>query len=139
MLNCEKCNLSKINSKLGFVYDRPLFSFNYMTKNKKFNFEHKDKVLIKKFSCLLLQKIKELENKFTIKQLFVLHNKKVFESLCINKINFSPCGITVSSDTKIYVFRVTKDYRMICLYSDIAPIFHIIGFDFDFSAYDHGS
>lgn len=139
MLNCEKCNLSKINSRLGFIYDRPLFSFNYMTTNKNFNFEYKDKALVKKFSHLLIQKITELENKFTIKQLFVLHNNKIFESFCIGKIYFKPSGIIVSNDTKVYVFRVTDNYRMICLYSDIAPIFHVIGFDFNFSAYDHGS
>lgn len=141
MLLCEKCNLSKIKSKLGFVYDKPLFSFKHITKNKNFNFDSKsiDEKELKKFHASLNKKIIDIETNFTVKYLFSLRNKEIFESFCINKIKFKPNEITVSDDTKIYIFRVTSKYRMICLYSDIAPVFHVIGFDFRFNAYNHGS
>ena len=47
-------------------------------------------------------------------------------------------------DEKIYIFRFkTADNknngRILGFKKDRCPIYYIIGFDFDFSAYDHGS
>ena len=86
----------------------------------------------------LLSKIREFETEYTTKRLFSIRKSNVFEFFNIESLKFKPDKINYSNDTKIYVFRVTSDYRMICMYSDIAPIFHIIGFDFRFNAYDHG-
>lgn len=136
--NCKKNNLIHFESKLGIKYDYPIFSFKYLTDNKKYNFDAIPKNELKQFKVQLVSKILELETKYTTKTLFALRKPKVFEFFNIEDLKFKPNKINYSNDTKIYIFRVTSDYRMICMYSDVAPIFHIIGFDFRFNAYNHG-
>lgn len=136
--NCKKSNLIHFESKLGIKYDYPIFSFKYLTDNKKYNFDAIPENELKQFKVQLLSKILELETMYTTKTLFALRKPKVFEFFNIEGLEFKPNKINYSNDTKIYIFRVTSDYRMICMYSDVAPIFHIIGFDFRFNAYKHG-
>lgn len=42
------------------------------------------------------------------------------------------------TEKKNYNFK-SSDYRMLCIKDKKREVLYIIGFDFDFSAYDHGS
>ena len=137
-MECNHTNLLHLKTKFEIKYDYPIFSFKHLTSNKKFNFEgikHEEKDGFKK---LLLDKIQEIESNYTTRTLFSLRKPNYFESIPAERLNFNIDTIKISKDTKVYVFRVTSDYRMICVFSDIAPIFHIVGFDFRFNAYNHG-
>ncbi|MDD2207971.1 MAG: hypothetical protein PHG03_00320 [Bacilli bacterium] len=136
--NCNKNNLSSINSQLGIRYDSPIFSFQHLVSNNKYNFSGLPSNEFQNFCRLLIEKIYSLEKNYTIKSLFNLRKPNFFESFPIDRLYFKPKTLIYSKDTKVYVFRVTSSYRMICMYSDVAPIFHVIGFDFGFNAYDHG-
>lgn len=64
-----------------------------------------------------------------------------FETLEISEFN---CDITeryygiLSKDTKLHVFRFGQDYRMVGYKSlNCSRTIHILGFDLDFSLYDH--
>ena len=67
-------------------------------------------------------------------------NKKVgLETLSIEIINFEPNNYEFSKDQKVYVFRLnSQKWRMIGIKSGHNnDVLHIIGFDFNFSAYRH--
>ena len=72
-------------------------------------------------------------------------SKKVgCETLDYSRININPTGINLVNDEKIYIFRFktadNKDNgRILGFKKDKCPIYYIIGFDFNLSAYDHGS
>lgn len=137
-MECNHTNLLHLKTKFEIKYDYPIFSFKHLTSNKNFNFEgikHEEKDNFKK---LLLDKIQEIESNYTTRTLFSLRKPNYFESIPAERLNFNIDTIKISKDTKVYVFRVTSDYRMICVFSDVAPIFHIVGFDFRFNAYNHG-
>lgn len=54
--------------------------------------------------------------------------------------NSLPPDKNISYDTKLYVFRFGNDYRLIGYKSNrCRAALHIIGFDFDYSLYDHGN
>lgn len=136
--NCKKNNLIHFESKLGILYDYPIFSFKHLVSIKKYNFQSIPENELKEFSRNLIDKIRTIETQYTTKTLFSLKKSNVFESFSIEQLHFKPTGLEYSNDTKVYVFKVYSDYRMICMFSDVAPIFHIIGFDFRFNAYNHG-
>jgi len=141
MINCEKCdknNLKHLTSSFVTNYDNSLFSFKYLTKNNKYNFNRLQNDELNNFKVSLIDKIKKLETEYTTRELMSIRKKSIHESFSIDRIRFKANNINYSNDTKVHVFRVTSDYRMICLFSDVAPIFYIIGFDLRFDAYDHG-
>ena len=81
------------------------------------------------------KKIKKLAAGFTSAK-----QKDRYETLSIENINFSPYDYETSKDQKVYVFRLnSQNWRMIGIKSEInTDVLHIIGFDFDFTAYNHG-
>ena len=65
-----------------------------------------------------------------------------FEEIPFAQINCNPDKIILGKDTKICVLRFGKnnangDYRLMGIFNNKDPIFNIIGFDFDYSAYKH--
>lgn len=65
-----------------------------------------------------------------------------FEQMAFAQINCNPHGITLGKDTKICIFRFGDnengdDYRILGFFENKQAVFHIIGFDFDYSAYKH--
>lgn len=54
--------------------------------------------------------------------------------------NRLPKDKKISDDTKLIVFRFGNDYRIVGYKSNrCKAAMHILGFDFDYSLYDHGS
>jgi len=137
--NNEKItNLIHLQSNLNVKYNYPIFSLKYLTTNKKYNFNGIKNDELDEFREKLIEKIIDLESKYTTENLFSMKKSNFFEGINYYQLKFNIDNIEISKDTKVYIFRVTSDYRMICVFSDVAPIFHIVGFDFRFNAYNHG-
>ena len=62
-----------------------------------------------------------------------------YEQIPFQQINCQPAGVTLGKDTNICVFRFgdNGNYRMLGFFESKQPVLNIIGFDFDFSAYEH--
>lgn len=121
-------------------------SLCYLSKNKKRNFEFfSDKNLRQKEKALtdFFDFVKRLTGKTRLE--ILSKNKSAncgFENLKFQDINCKPDGIFLSKDTNISIFRFGDntsggDYRVLGFFSEENPIFNIIGFDFDYSAYEH--
>ena len=130
----------KINSNVGEtrVCKQDIsFSFTYLTTNNKYNFKSCDD----KDKLDLLIRLEEL-SKHELIYWMNLGKKNGTELLPVNEIKFKPNNIILSSDQKAIVFRFGKgknDCRLICIKTGNCPILHIIGFDTNFKAYNHGS
>ena len=120
----------------------PAFSFEILTKNKTYNLEYfldsNDK---REATCRILLRLKELCEK-SWEHWHGLGKKAGLETIPAERLNFEPSEKQLSSGDKVIVFRLksyaNKDARIIGMRRDGCPIFYIIGFDFDFSAYNHG-
>ncbi|ERL26421.1 MULTISPECIES: hypothetical protein [unclassified Leptotrichia] len=118
----------------------PVFCFRYLTKNKNYNFNRfKNSKESNEAKGIVLDKLMDIQ----LKSWLDLHqqNKRTgIETLSIENINFSPYDYETSKDQKVYVFRLnSQNWRMIGIKSEInTDVLHIIGFDFDFTAYNHG-
>ncbi len=117
----------------------PIFCFRYLTKNKGYNFNYfKNTKEIKEAKSIILDKLIEIQSKTWLQ----LHqeNKRVgIEILSYKILDFSPNNFEISKDQNMYVFRLNSQrWRMIGIKSEInTDVLHIIGFDFNYSAYKH--
>lgn len=108
------------------------YSFEYFKKNARDNLQaYKD----------LLCRLREL-SKFTVLELMQQRKKQGYELINVNELTDSiqnHCERNhVTKDSKVAIFRFSgQDYRMICHMVD--NVFHVLSFDFNHSAYDHGS
>ena len=59
----------------------------------------------------------------------------------MDDLRFAANGYQFSSDEKVIVFRfgINSGYRLLGIKGNDSNILYVIGYDFDFSAYDHGS
>ena len=121
-------------------------SLCYLSKNKNRNFNFfSDKNLRQKEKVLtdFFDFVKRLTGKTRLE--ILSKNKSSdcgFENLNFQNIKFKPDGVELSKDTNISVFRFGDNnsggnYRVLGFFSEDNPIFNIIGFDFDYSAYEH--
>ena len=72
------------------------------------------------------------------------HRKRVgLETITYDQLHFSPGGdAIITKDTKLYVFRFDtyrgrNQGRIIGFKGAPCAVLHVVGYDFDFSAYDH--
>ncbi|MCR0153961.1 hypothetical protein [[Clostridium] innocuum] len=119
------------------------FNFQYITSDKRFNYEY-----IKKGKQSIYKDIVKALQKFSQNSWDELRrmgkDNGGFETMeygrmvpsIADKIKDKP----ITKDTKLYIFRVGGNkYRMIGYKSNSCrAAMHILGFDFDFSLYDHG-
>ncbi len=121
----------------------PWISLRYMTSNKKYSIEffshqnEKNKTLEK-----LYKKFEELSS--VSWRLWMEEPKaRGMETIYYHQLNFSPnSDLEITKDEKIYVFRFdtyqgTGKGRIIGYKKSPCAVFHVIGYDFDFSAYKH--
>lgn len=132
----SECNVSR---------DSVYFSFCYITDKRKFNLSYFDSQNSNASKKLI--KTIETISQFTWTDLGKKGRKNGgFEMLPLSSLN---ADITdrleeslkenTSSDTKLHVFRF-GDYRLVGLKTGhCRATLHILGFDWDFSLYDHGS
>lgn len=129
----------KINITNSTTLNYPVFCFRYITNNNKFNF----KFITDKNQLLIMyrefyKKLYDLSN-ITWETLHNLDKKKGLEYISIKSLNFEPNDYILSQDDKFISIRFCQNkYRMICIKSKLnKDVIHIIGFDFNYSAYKH--
>lgn len=132
----------KDNNKLriSFKQDYYIFDFKYLTKNKKYNFKYFDKNKNDKLKAYdnLMEKIVDISN-YSTENFNLLNKEKGLETISINQLNFKSNGLEMSDDDKFISIRFnSSNYRLICIKSiHYKNVLHIIGFDFNHSAYKH--
>lgn len=140
----NKRNQDKIQKVPYEPLSKLCFSFSHMTSNNRYSFKKVDagnktnayEKFIGKLAELSGIDVIEAHQLGKIRGMEKIPYKQLSESMkqiCIDT------GI-VSKDSKVAVFRFNnQNYRMICKDDIMHPnLMHIIAFDFDFSAYDHG-
>lgn len=118
------------------------FSFKYLTTNSNYNFEffEKSKHDCIKSKAVLLDKIEEITQQPWIHW----HNQSKYcggiERIPAKELKFKPNDYEFSEGDKVIVFRFNGDkYRIIGIKFELDPFYYVVGFDFDHSAYNHGS
>lgn len=135
-----------INENRGCVSEQfPWFSFRFMTANSHYSFDNfngKDKNETEKTLSGLYRKLEELSKKPWV--YWMQQPKRIgLETINYEQLNFSPgADADISKDTTMYVFRFdtyrgTNAGRIIGYKISPCAVFHIIGYDFDFTAYSH--
>lgn len=134
---------TEYNPSISSISKCPSVSFKYLTRNKNYNFEYfsKEKQQCKNTKIAVLNWIQEITcNQW--RDLLNMPKEVGAETLNSSGLNFSPNGYTFSPDEKVYVFRfkaASGDYRIIGVKENGCSTYNIIGFDFDYSAYNHGA
>ena len=137
-LKASRESKPKIESKISI-------SLQYLSTNKQRNFDFFAKNFRDKATSLdsFIKFVQRLTSKT---QLEISALSKTddcgFEQMPFAQINCNPHGVTLGKDTKICVFRFgerddSDKYRVLGFFDNKQPILHIIGFDFDYSAYKH--
>lgn len=119
----------------------PSFSFANVTKNKTYNFNCFTKV---RDEIEVRHQLDKLLVDLSINRwVDIIARKKEgfggYESLTYDRLHFAPYNLPISDDEKISVIRFGNNdaYRLIGYWK--RPVLYILGYDFNFSAYDHGS
>ena len=117
----------------------PIFYSKHLTTNKKYNFNYfnneKEQIIVK---SIILEEILRLQEKTWVE--WGIENKKTgYESIPITQINIIPKNLILPNDIKTIVFRInSQKWRLIGIRSmHFKSVIHIIGFDFDYTAYKH--
>lgn len=120
------------------------FGFQYVTTNKQYRFDKLDKSIKLNAYNGLFEKLEEL-SRMTPSQAHLLGKVKGMEKIPYKQLSDNlkkVCdGIDIiTKDSKLAIFRFgNQGYRLICK-DDImqSNLMHVIAFDCDFSAYNHG-
>ena len=135
----HKKNNKKIKLVDSKIEEYPIFCFKYLTTNKDYSFKYfqNDKDL-QYSKAIILDDIIKLQGKTRL-TLGMESKKTGFETIAYNQLNFRPANLDLSSDTKLIVFRInSQNWRLIGYKSDnFKGVLHVIGFDFNYSAYKH--
>ena len=123
-----------------------ILSFKYSIRNKKYTIEHilKQKSNNKKTIENLFKKLEELSNLSWL-ELQNRPRENAYEMIPISEfyINLEEikAKLNLWDDSKIIVFRFdNQNRRLLGIRSqECSSILYIIGYDWDYSAYNHGS
>ena len=118
-------------------------SFQYSIKNKKYTIEGKlkEKDKCNKIMLELFEKLYEISS-LTWKELKNKPKNSGYETIPISSFNINFDSIkeelSLSNDSKIIIFRFCKqDYRILGVQRQ--DTLYIIGYDWNFNAYNHGN
>lgn len=120
----------------------PVFSFQYLTTSKHYNFNYFSDHERKNMESTKVDLYNRLEEISQISwQDWLLQRRYTgLEKISFSRLHFGAKNIKLAPDESIYVFRFDhQDKRILGFRKDKCPIYYIIGYDFDHSAYDHGS
>jgi len=135
----------KFIGSAGCVSDQhPWFSFRYMTRNSAYNLKSLPEGKAREQTLLkLYERLEELSGKEWL--YWNSQPKKTgTETIEYSDLNFTAGnGAAITGDSKLYVFRFdthqgTGGGRIIGYKESPCAVLHIIGFDLDYSAYNHG-
>lgn len=137
----------KINKNATPVTENKIsISLQHLSKNKLRNFDFFSKKDLRTKTQALEQFLEFLQRLTSKTRLEISSlakdNDCGFEEIPFAQINCKPDKITLGKDTKICIFRfgnnnANGNYRLMGVFNNKDPIFNIIGFDFDYSAYKH--
>jgi len=120
----------------------PAFSFQYLTTSKQYNLEYfKDKREKNEARGALIDRLIEISN-IEWQTLHGLGKQNGVEVLRANLVDLKPkpSGYDLGKDENIIVMRFKKqDYRILGIRPSACATLYIFAFDFNFSAYNHGS
>lgn len=136
----EPKNNNKVSRKDSDL-NYPVFCFKYLTTNNKYNINFLKKSRDKqKAYGALFYKINELQTQ-KWEEIYMTNKEVGLETIKFNNINFNPNNLKLTQDTKVISIRFKRGkYRIIGIKSSKnKDVFHVIGFDFNYSAYNHGS
>ena len=135
-------------NKIGIRHDNtgcfsdqyPWFSFKALTANSRYNLNTLSGKEAESTLRGLYQKLHELSGQPWCHWMG-LRKASGLETLEYHEIKFS-AAVKLAKDTTIYVFRFDtyqghNKGRILGYKNSPCSVFHIIGFDVDFSAYDH--
>ena len=135
----HKKNNKKIKLVDSKIEESPIFCFKYLTTNKDYSFKYfqNDKDL-QYSKAIILDDIIKLQGRGWLAWGRGC-GEAGFEAITYNQLNFRPANLDLSSDTKLIVFRInSQNWRLIGYKSDnFKGVLHVIGFDFNYSAYKH--
>lgn len=123
----------------------PWFSFRGLTRNSRYNLENLSSGHDREITLLGLHaKLKELSSETWV--YWQQQPKKTgLETLQYSDLNFDAGPkVNLTNDTTVYVFRFdtykgNNDGRIIGFKESPCSVFYIIGFDLNYTAYNHGS
>lgn len=129
-------------SKGGKSPQYPAFSFVFLTTNNSYTFDYFNKDNDKRIAIENVYKRLVEIGKDTWLDWYTKGKQQGLETIPAHQIKISPSGRTITQDEKVIVFRVKnytgEDARILGIKEDGSPILHIIGFDFNYSVYNHG-
>lgn len=134
---------SYISEQRGGCPHLPAFSFLYLTTNKKNNFDYFKDKHEKAFALeSMFKRLQEIGQKEHYYWLGLGKDQGGCEKIPYFRLHFSPANVTISQDEMVFIFRFalkrgSNAGRIIAWKKDACPILYIIGFDFNYNAYDH--
>lgn len=118
----------------------PHVSFRYLTSNSSYNFNYfsnKNNALEAKAE--LYDRIESITKDTWLHWNGLPKDRGGIETINSGQIKWSPNGYSLTNDQKLIIFRFnSNNYRIIGFKDGQCPTFYIIGFDFNYSAYNHG-
>lgn len=142
-----KINKAQISENQGCSSDQhPFFSFRFMTTNKVHSLSFLDSMRGPARELTLRSLYEKLEAISQRPWVYWAQERKKsgLETIKYEQLRFEPStDVTLTKDTTLYVFRFdtyqgTGKGRIIGFKGSPCSALHIIGYDFDFSAYPHG-
>lgn len=122
---------------------KPWFAFDRLTTNSRYNLDNLRPGHDRESTLLgLYERLRELSSESWLH--WSQQSKfQGTEIMRLGDLSFQPGGEPLPKDEAIYVLRFDtyqgrREGRIIGFKDDPCAVFHIIGFDIDFSAYDHG-
>lgn len=131
----------KIKEPENATLDYPVLCFKYLTTNNGYNVKYFNHFREKaKAYSALFYLISDIQST-SWKDLMLRGKTKGFESINSGELNFKPSNYKITPDEKVFILRFKRNnYRLIGVKSNKnKDVLHVIGFDFDYTAYNHGS
>lgn len=145
----KKFSKKSINSKTCEVPDTSIFfSFQYITSDDHYNLNYLKKIKSGKEKAIYFDLFSSLSSfsQSSWKELQLKRKQSGgYETIEYGEMKESianrlPKEKNISDDTKLIVFRFGNNYRMVGYKSNrCKAAMHVLGFDFDYSLYNHGS
>lgn len=135
--NSEKISIKEPEKNLSY----PVFCFKHLTTNNNYNIKFFKKARDKQKAYGAFFYLMDRMQSISWQEFIQLPKKVGMESISPNQINFTPKDYKITPDQKVICLRFKRqNYRAIGLKESIngVDVFHVIGFDFDYSSYDHG-
>lgn len=139
----QKPRAERITPPKAQKSNRASFSFAHITTNKRYNFSFykKDEMRKELETREGLDDLLQTLSRSTWEEILQRRHESFggFETIPRVSIHFQPSW-NLAEDSKVCVFRFRQnDCRMLGIRAKESDVLYIIGFDFDYTAYDHGS